>query len=322
MGVIEVDRARARGPRLIAGRPWTDDVLDEAVHALGRGHLEYALPALVGSRGDHEVRALRVEALGRAAVGLTGGIEALLSRDRANPDLWLWLARVRIEEAWHVKPDVRARAVQADRLQMYQRAMESARTPLHTAARLAPDDPVPWICLLWMAIGLEWPRRERDEIYEEAMARAPRLYATAVARLVSLSPGWGGTTQEMLAFARASATRARTGDPMSALLPLAYFEYMSAERVSRSRLWDSFEVQRELTVAAGLWHDGRGGPPHPRAVEAHNAFGAAFYLADMRRPARGHLSRTAGRFSTLPWSHLGDPAKEYGKACSRLNITN
>jgi hypothetical protein len=262
-----------------------------------------------------------VEALGKAAVGLTGGIEALLSRDRANPDLWLWLARVRIEEAWHIKPDVRARAVQADRLRMFHRAMESARAPLHAAARLTPDDPVPWISLLWLAIGLERPREERDEIWEAASERAPRLFATAFARLISLSPGWGGTSQEMLAFARAAGARAPAGNPMAALLPLAYFEHMSSERVSRSRLWDSFEVQREITVASGRWDDGRSGRPHPRAVEAHNAFGAAFYLADMRRPARGHLSRTAGRFSTMPWSHLGDPGKEYTKACARLNVT-
>ncbi|MEU9884618.1 hypothetical protein [Sphaerisporangium sp. NPDC051011] len=81
----------------------------------------------------------------------------------------------------------------------------------------------------------------------------------------------------------------------------------------------SYEVQREITAAAGRWH-GERGSPHPRAVEAHNVFGAAFYLADLRRPARGHLARTYGRFGTTPWSYLGDPGREYHKACSRLNV--
>ncbi len=320
MGVIEVDRARARGPRLIASRPWADTVLDDAVNALGRGYLEPAIPALVATRGDPEVRALRVEALAKAAVGLAGGIEALLSRDRVNPDLWLWLGRTRVEEAWEIKPDVRARAVQADRMRVFHQAMEAARGPLLAAAQLMPADPAPWVSLLWLALGLERPREEKDSIWSEASRRHRTLFAANAARLVTLSPGWGGTSQEMFDFARAAGRQASDGDPLAALLPLAYFEHVANERSGRSRAWVSYEVQREITSAAGRWHETRGGRAHPRAVEAHNAFGAAFYLADMRRPARGHLTRTGGRFSVLPWSHLGDPAKEFHKACSRLNV--
>jgi hypothetical protein len=320
MGVIEVDRARARGPRLIASRPWADTVLDDAVTALGRGYLEPAIPALVATRGDPEVRALRVEALARAAVGLTGGIEALLSRDRVNPDLWLWLGRTRVEEAWEIRPDVRARAVQADRLRMFHQAMESARAPLLAAARLMPADPAPWVALLWLALGLERPREEKDHLWAEAARRHRTLFAAHLARLITLSPGWGGTSQEMLGFARYAGSHAPDGDPLAALVPLAYFEHVAGERSGRSRGWSSFEVQREITSAAGRWHQARGTRAHPRALEAHNAFGAAFYLADMRRPARGHLSRTEGRFSALPWSHLGDPEKEFHKARARLNV--
>ncbi|GGL20168.1 hypothetical protein Sme01_37790 [Sphaerisporangium melleum] len=297
-----------------------DAVLDDAVAALGRGYLEPAIPALVATRADPESRALRVEALARAAAGLTGGIEALIERDRVNPDLWLWLGRARIEEAWLIKPDVRARAVQADRMRVFQQAMESARAPLTAAARFLPADPVPWVCLLWLALALERPREEKDSLWAEAWRRHPGLYAAHVARLSTLSPGWGGTSQEMFDFARAAGAAAPPGDPLWALIPLAHFEHMSQERPGRSRAWISFDVQREISAASGRWLDGRGARPHPRVVEAHNAFGAAFYLADMRRPARGHLSRTGGRFSELPWSHLGDPAKEFHRACSRLNV--
>ncbi|MEV6981207.1 hypothetical protein AB0M95_08095 [Sphaerisporangium sp. NPDC051017] len=73
MGVIEVDRARARGPRLIASRPWADTVLDDAVDALGRGYLEPAIPALVATRGEPEVRALRAEGQARGHLARTYG---------------------------------------------------------------------------------------------------------------------------------------------------------------------------------------------------------------------------------------------------------
>ncbi|MEW9529984.1 hypothetical protein [Microbispora sp. NPDC049125] len=321
MGVIEVDRARARGPRVIPDRPWADTILDDAVEAARRGNLAAGLAALVATRGDPEVRSLRVEALSRAMIGSSRSIEALVARDQGNPELWLWLGRTRLEEAWDLKPDVRARAVQANRLQTYHTAMEGARQPLLTAAALVSHDPVPWECMMWLALGLERPRADKDTVWFECSRRWPMLYPAAVARLITLSPGWGGSAQEMLEFARAAVAKAEEGSPLPALLPLAHFEIAGSGRTPMSRGgWFSFDVQREIVSAAGHWSERRLGGAHPRSVEAHNAFGAAFYLADLRRPARGHLVRTGGRFSRLPWSHLGDPAQQYRRACARLNL--
>ncbi|GIH24531.1 hypothetical protein Aph01nite_28410 [Acrocarpospora phusangensis] len=296
-------------------------MLDETVTAVHRRNLEAGLPALAATRGDPEVRALRVEALSRAAVGMSRGIESLIVRDQSNADLWLWLGRTRIEEAWEIKPEVKARAVQAHRLEAYHTAMEQARQPLLTAAGLAPGDPVPWESMLWLALGLERPRADKDSVWFECTRRWPTLYSANVARLVTLSPGWGGTAQEMMEFARTTAARAPEGSPLPALLPLAHFENVAAERTPMSRGgWFSFDAQREMVSAAGQWSERRIGPPHPRSIEAHNAFGAAFYLADLRRPARGHLIRTGGRYSRVPWSHLGDPESQFQRACGKLNV--
>lgn len=296
-------------------------MLDTAVAEVHRGKLEAGIPALAATRGDPEVRSLRIEALSRAAIGSSGSIEALAARDQPNPDLWLWLGRTRVEEAWAVKPDVRARAVQAHRLQAFHAAMELARQPLLTAAGLFPGDPVPWECLLWLALGLERPRADKDAVWFECVRRWPTLFSANVARMTTLSPGWGGTAQDMFEFARETAARAPEGSPLAALVPLAHFEHVVSERVPLSRgAWFPFDAQREIVSAAGTWSERRLGGAHPRSIEAHNAFGAAFYLADLRRPARGHLARTAGRFSRLPWSHLGDPAQQFLRACGRLNL--
>lgn len=321
MGVIEVDRARARGPRVIPDRPWADTMLDEAVGAAYRGDLRAAVAVLAESRGDPETRSLRIEALSRALMGASRSLEGPLAYDQGNPDLWLWLGRTRLEEAWERRPDVRARAVQADRMHAYRAAMERARQPLLTAAALAPDDPVPWECLMWLAVGLDRPRIDKDAVWYECSRRWPSLYSAAVARLITLSPGWGGTAQETLAFARAAAAHAPEGSPLPALVPLAHFEIAAADRMPMSRSgWFSFDVQREIVAAAGQWSERRLGGAHPRSVEAHNVFGAAFYVSDLRRPARGHLARTGGRHSRLPWSHLGEPDRQYRRACARLNL--
>ncbi|WP_250214208.1 hypothetical protein [Acrocarpospora catenulata] len=296
-------------------------MLDETVTAVHRRNFEAGVPVLAATRGDPEVRALRIEALSRAAVGMSRGIESLIVRDQHNPDLWLWLGRTRIEEAWEIKPEVKARAVQAHRLEAYHAAMELARQPLLTAAGLMPADPVPWEALMWLALGLERPRNDKDSVWFECSRRWPTLYSGNLARLITLSPGWGGTATEMFEFARAVAARAPDGNPLPALIPLAHFEHVAAERTPMSRGgWFPFDVQREIVAAAGQWSDRRIGPAHPRSIEAHNAFGAAFYLADLRRPARGHLVRTGGRFSRTPWSHLGDPEAQFHRACGKLNV--
>ncbi|WP_230985276.1 hypothetical protein [Microbispora oryzae] len=306
---------------MIPDRPWADVILDQAVDAACRGDLVAGATALAASRSDPERRSLRVEALARAVLGDSRSVEALVVADQHNPDLWLWLGRARLEEAWQLKPDIRARAVQADRLQIFHAAMDRARQPLLTAAALAPGDPVPWECMMWLALGLDRPRADKDSVWYECTRRWPSLYPAAHARMVTLSPDWGGTAHEMLAFVRALASRAPEGSPIPALVPLAHFEHTAAGRTPMSRSgWFSFDAQREIVAAAGRWSDRGAGAAHPRSIEAHNAFGAAFYLADLRRPARGHLARTEGRFSRLPWSHLGDPGQHYRRACSRLKL--
>ncbi|GAA3926573.1 hypothetical protein GCM10023085_04930 [Actinomadura viridis] len=313
---------RARPARVIGGRPWTDPALDQAVSAVHDRYLRVGARILAEARADPELRSLRVEALAKAAVGSSPLIEALLAQDSSNPDLWLWLGRTRVEEAWRIRPDARARAVQAAGYTAYTRKMRAAREPLMRAVELWPADPVPWEALLWMALGLDVEREEKDELWKQAYRRGPTLYGAHVARVVSLSPQWGGMPEEMFDFARVAMSTADREDPRSALLPLAYFEYFVQERqgiIRGASSWFSAEEYRDVQAAARGWFEGP--RPHPRTVEAHNVFGAAFYLADARRPARQHLLRTMGRPSSLPWTYLGgNEVGQYVKACRHLNL--
>ncbi|WP_018656972.1 hypothetical protein [Actinomadura flavalba] len=314
---------RPRTAHVINDRPWLDPALDQAMNAVRDRYFRFGAHVLAESRGDPEVRSLRVEALARAAVGWSRGIEALLAEDAGNPDLWLWLGRTRVEEAWAIRPDGRARAVQAAGFTAYGKLMASAREPLMTAAELLPDDAVPWEAMLWYALGLDLDRAEKDALWERVYARCPTLYAGHVARVVTLSPQWGGMPEEMFDFARVAMSTATREDPRAALIPLAYFEDFAQARSglirNGSSSWFSTEECRDVAVAARGWFEGP--RPHPRTIEAHNLFGAAFHLADARRPARQHLLRTFGRPSNLPWSYLGgDAAHHYVKACKHLNV--
>ncbi|WP_067482943.1 hypothetical protein [Actinomadura hibisca] len=313
---------RPRAMRVIDGRPWLDPVLDRAVSAVADRHLRFGAHVLAETGQNPELRSVRVEALAKAAVGWSRGIEALLAENPANPDLWLWLGRTRVEEAWRVRPDARARAVQAAGYTTYTRLMQAAREPLMNAAELRPDDAVPWEAMLWLALGLDLERADKDALWRQVVRRCPTLYGAHVARVVSLSPQWGGMPEEMFDFARVAMGTADRRDPRAALVPLAYFEYFVQERTGVLRgasSWFAAEEIRDVTEAARGWFEGP--RPHPRTVEAHNLFGAAFHLADARRPARQHLLRTFGRPSGLPWTYLGgNVAGQYLKACRHLNV--
>jgi hypothetical protein len=313
---------RPRTAQVITGRPWVDHALDQAVTAVRDRYFRFGAHVLAESRNDPELRSLRVEALAKAAVGWSGGIEALLAEDARNPDLWLWLGRTRVEEAWSIRPDGRARAVQAARFTTYAKLMRGAREPLRKAAEMLPDDPVPWESMLWLALGLDLDREEKDALWEQVSRRCPTLYGAHVARVVTLSPQWGGVPEEMFDFARVAMSTAGREDPRAALVPLAYFEYFVQSRsgiIRGSSSWFTPEENRDVAMAARGWFEGA--RPHPRTIEAHNIFGAAFHLADARRPARQHLLRTFGRPSGLPWTYLGsDGTHQYLKACKHLNV--
>lgn len=315
---------RSKSPGVLKDRPWIDPDLDQAVDAVTDRYLRAGIPALAATRDDPELRSLRIEALARAATGWSQGIESLLNADPGNPDLLLWLGRTRIEEAWQIRPAPRGRAVQAAGYKAFTKMVQSARTPLTAAAEARPDDPVPWESMMWLGLALEVEPEDRDALWQQVEKRYPTLYGANVARVVTLSPQWGGVAEEMFDFARLAMSLAPREDPRAALIPLAYFEYFVQERsgvLRGSSTWFSDEEIRDVESAARRWFEGP--RPHPRTIEAHNIFGAAFHLADVRRPARQHLVRTNGRPSNRPWIYLGDdPAGQYAKACRHLNLTH
>jgi hypothetical protein len=327
---------RIRPAQVVPDRPWIDPLLDRAVDAVSQQYLREGVSCVAESRGDPELRSLRVEGLARAARGWSHGIEAMLADDPGNPDLLVWLGRTRIEEAWRIRPTSRGRAAQAADYRAFTKMVQSARSSLLAAAERLPDDPVPWESMMWVGLALELEPEQRDEIWQHVRERCPTLYGANAARVITLSPQWGGVAEEMFDFARVAAGTSGKEDPRAALIPLAYFEHFVQERsgILRGRSsWFSDEEIREVENAARGWFSGGGGHADPgaraggrvppRTIEAHNLFGAAFHLGDARRPARQHLLRTAGRPSSLPWSYLGgNVVAQYVKACRHLKITD
>jgi hypothetical protein len=120
----------------------------------------------------------------------------------------------------------------------------------------------------------------------------------------------------MLAFARLSVDAAPQGDPIAAMIPLAHFEVLLADQnelinnrhtIKAAMLPNTYfgKVRPEIDAAADKWMVAIP-RRHPRALEAHNAFAAAYTLAVVPERARAHLVAMRDHLHDLPWNYYID----------------
>lgn len=316
---------RPRAGDMLLGRAWHDPELDAALPRAQAGEPAPGLALIRAARGDGELRALRVEQLAAAARHHTDRLAELAADD--DPDALLWLGAARIEQAWDLRGPARGKAGQQV-LERFWGMLAAAEEPLHRAAMLLPEDPVPWEHLQWHGLGMQVGRPRLDEIWEELCRRDPGLFAAHYTRAQVLSEKWYGSHQELLDFAARTVDRAPTGDPVTAVLPLARFEITWARTAGSpltpmALLEAQFirpDVISELIWAVEKWLVRP--RSHPRAAEAAHLFGAAFYLGGRHDYARRLLSGLGDRLpEALPWAALnGTPARSYARARRELNL--
>ncbi|GGM70713.1 hypothetical protein GCM10012275_46420 [Longimycelium tulufanense] len=314
-------RGEHTGPeRMVRDRTYDDLVLDAALAELAEGKLAAAVTVLAECRSEPEVRALRADVLGTELIGQAEEV-VTLARETGDPDLWLLGGRAFLAEAWAVRGGGRAERVSDDRRKLFHATLRKAVVPLQSAAERLPRDPVPWASLMVAAMGLGLTREQKDGLWREVAARYPTLWTANCYRVQILARKWGGDATEMLAFARGCADRAPQGDPVSAMVVLAHFEvYLEClqnalearDRRAIVRLNTHYFAQArdEIAAAADRWMCAP--RPHPRALEAHNLFAAAFGMADDASRARLHLTAMGDRLHDIPWGYLGlGVEKEY-----------
>ncbi|ALG07343.1 hypothetical protein [Kibdelosporangium phytohabitans] len=318
MGLFGRKRSGLPQREVVQGHTYEDAGLDAAARSAADGHIDPALAALAECRGKPEVRALRVRVL---AEKLLGRAEALqrTALETGNPDAWLLAGSTFIEEAWAIRGHGWASSVGQDRFRMFFATLRKAIGPLNQAAESLPKDAVPWAQTQRAALGLQAGRDETDAIWREIAARSQTLYPAYYTRLQILAKKWGGSHEEMLAFARLSADAAPQGDPLAAMVPIAHFEVLLADQnelignkhtIKAAMLPNTYfsKVRTEIDAAADKWMVAIP-RAHPRALEAHNAFAAAYVLAVEPVRARTHLVAMRDHLHDLPWNYFIDHDK-------------
>jgi len=295
---------------VILGHCYVDEPLDAANAEAREGRHAEAAALLRECRDDPETRMLRLQVLGRTVSG-HGDEVAKLAREQDDPDLLLMAGEAYVEEAWAVRGST-------SNPQRFGATLQLALEPLMQVSQVLPADAVVWAVLMTVAKGLGFGQAEQDAIWAETVGRAPFLYGACRARLQ------GSPREEMMGFATDTVNAAPAGDPVTAMLPLAYFErYAAVAYENRPKnLWRlARQTLRlgasQIVAAADKWNSA----PHPRQYEAHNMFAGAFAVIGDKERAVHHLRAMGDRVATWPWSFLEpDPAVSYLRVAARYGV--
>jgi hypothetical protein len=102
----------------------------------------------------------------------------------------------------------RKAGVAAEDSERAQERLETALRMLENAREQGVEDPHFWRAAHAVAVGLEWPEENLEDIYQHAIALEPDYWSSDVARLAGMLAKRGGDPSDIEAFARAAADNA------------------------------------------------------------------------------------------------------------------
>ncbi|WP_369182756.1 hypothetical protein [Streptomyces sp. Y1] len=311
-------RRAVEGPAA-AGRPRLDPVLgDEHARLLVRqaaaGDWAALRPALADHTGDADGTELtRLTAM----VAEQSGVEEWTVRALADaPDdtLALLLSGARhVNWGWEARSKAQAKYVSEEQWKTFHQRLDVAEAQLLEVAEREPTWLAPWYFLQISARGISLGPDVATCRFEAAVRRSPGHPASHRQRLQQLCQKWGGSHEEMHAFARTAMLAAPEGSPLGELVALAHLEHW----LSLSDGEDQ-DYLSSPAVVASLQEAAFRSVLHPDFVPARgwqgsfNTFAMAFSMADQPKTARLLFDALDGMVTEAPWHYLsGDPVKAF-----------
>ncbi|MFG2427236.1 hypothetical protein [Streptomyces sp. NPDC048590] len=270
---------------------------------------------LLEARPEHQDRTQLLWAVGNTA-GVERWIVEVLQKEPESAHA-LTVAGIRhVSWGWDARTSARAENVSRKQFEVFHSRLRQAEGWLYEAAELEPGWTSPWYVLQITGRGLEIGQVTARRRFEAAVRRDPHHLGAHVQQLQQVCKKWGGSHEEMHAFARESVSRAPGGTPLARLVPDAHIEeWLSLDPGPGAEYMRTREVADSLGQAAE--HSYRH-PDFERAgpgLELLNSFAMAFSLAGDRASARECFQATEGRVTESPWSYINgsDPVAAYRK---------
>ncbi|WP_157546090.1 hypothetical protein [Hamadaea tsunoensis] len=212
-----------------------------------------------------------------------------------------------IVRAWQARGGAVAAHTPQDRLDTFRELIDLAETELATATGDHPDDAAAWTLRVITCRALRFGTAEARRRHGLAVARRPHLLSAHRELLQQLAPKWGGSLDEMHAFAAEAAYAAPAGHSAAGLVALAYLEHVGhtgdVNVVRTDAAVGVLTEAAERLLSADTRTSGW--------VWAHSAFAAAFGLALQGRLARPHLDVLEDRLDLDAWWLFDHPEHKF-----------
>ncbi|MDG9700710.1 hypothetical protein [Streptomyces sp. DH37] len=252
--------------------------------------------------------------------GMAAWMGGVLEREPDGTLALLTAGAHHVQWAWEARTGARASQVSREQFRIFHQRLEVAEDLLYRVAEREPDWVAPWFMLQVSGRGLQVGREIARLRFEATVRRSPGHLGAHRQHLQQVCAKWGGSHEEMHAFARDSMLAAPEGSPLGELVALAHLEHwldlepgQDAEYIGRP------DVRAQLLEAAdrSIGHPAFGRPSD--WIGVHNTFAMALSLAGERGAAAAAFAPLDGQVTEFPWQYLdsGDPVAAFRKWRSR-----
>ncbi|MYT19611.1 hypothetical protein GTW69_04790 [Streptomyces sp. SID7760] len=252
------------------------------------------------------------------AVGDTAGVERWITPVlEADPEAALprLVSAIRhISWGWEARTGARAKDVSREQFDVFHARLRTAEKHLYAVAEREPRWTSPWYGLQITGRGLQVGQTTARRRFEATVRRDPVHLGAHQQQLQQVCEKWGGSHEEMHAFARASAFGAPAGTQLGQLVAIAHLEHwLSLDSGEDAAYMRRPEVAASLQEAAEHSFRHADFAVAGGGLQVLNTFAMAFSLAGVRDAARECFGITDGRVTKFPWYYLNgsDPAAAY-----------
>ena len=223
-----------------------------------------------------------------------------------------------ILSGWEIRGSAYAEDVDEAAWAPFLERMEDADEPLLRAAALDERSADPFAWLIHAAIGRSDPRAALDGLFGRACERDPLHWPTHRKYFNVTTDKWGGSHEEMFAFADGCSRKAPRGSLLHTLVASAFNDYALAVRGGP----EAANVRSEANaakVAQALYAMLDATPEtmaqrlsHKETVSRYalNQFAVACYLTGAVREAKAVIGALGGEIEMLPWAWIARDLKE------------
>lgn len=289
------------------GDPFAKVILAEAK----KGHFKTTLTELESlKQGNWDQRAFYIDLIGQ----YLNETHSLPDSPTAN----LIRGTFEIHQAWLARGRETADQVTTDGWRIFFARLQKARDFLLQAAEQEPDDPTPYAFLQTVAMGLQLDREYAQIWLNEATRRDPYNMQAHYRHLFLLCKKWGGSHDEMYAFAHATLDKTPVNLTLNTILFVAFQEHFfyllgfdknieGAEAFIKNQ-----KVRQESVTVYEKCLANRRKIEHVSDYWPHNVAAWWFYMLRMHKYVRQETKKIGPYFTEFPWSIMyRDPAEGY-----------